>query len=282
MNKSIQIDPFSPAEVALLMKTIGIAKANMPTLQMLALGVLAGAFISFGAMYYTTVMTGHGDLYGPPKLLGGLVFSLGFILVVIAGAELFTGNNLIVMAWAEKQISTRLLLRNWGIVYAANMVGAFAMLVMVTLSGFLDGDHHQVGVTAIKIAQAKVDITFVEAFLKGLFCNALVCLASWMCYAARSVTDKILAVLLPVSGFVAMGFEHCVANMYMIPIGIIASLDPQILTAGGLGAEQVANLGIGPFLHNLLPVTLGNIVGGAGMVALVYYFIYLRGKGTGM
>lgn len=275
-------DAYAPDQVATRLKTVGVAKATMPAMQVLTLGLLAGAFISFGAMYYTVVMTAAGDAYGPARFLGGVAFSLGFILVVVAGAELFTGNTLIVMAWAGKHVSSAELLRNWGLVYVANAVGAFASVVLMYYSGALDGGHHAVGAMAIKTAMAKVDHGFVEAFMRGLLCNALVCLASWMVYAARSVTDKILVVLFPISGFVAMGFEHCVANMYIIPMGIIAAGDPANVAASGYGVAELDLLSFTGFAGNIVPVTLGNIVGGAGFVALVYYFIYLRGKGKGI
>ncbi len=282
MSQPMLNDPFSPPQVADRIKSLGVSKATMPVLQAITLALLAGGFISFGAMYYTLVMTQAGDVYGPMRLLGGVSFSLGFILVIIAGAELFTGNNLIVMAWAAKKISSLSLIRNWTLVYFSNMAGAYIAVALVYFSGFLHEGHDMVGVTAINIALHKVDHSWVEAFTRGLFCNALVCLASWMCYAARSVTDKILAVLFPVSGFVAMGFEHCIANMFMIPLGMVAAANPEILELAGYGADELVNLNVAGFMHNLIPVTLGNIIGGAVMVALVYYFIYLRGEGKGM
>jgi formate transporter len=270
-------DPHSPADVADRLQTIGVTKARMATSKVILLAILAGAFISLGAMYYTVVMTEPGTTWGASRMLGGIAFSLGFILVVIAGAELFTGNNLIVMAWANGLISSTEILRNWLLVYIGNTFGALATLALLYLSGFLDNHHHQVGVTAIKIAIHKVDHSFIEGFFLGLFCNALVCLASWMTYAARSVTDKIMAILLPISAFVAMGFEHCIANMFMIPLGIVAALDPEILAAASYTEEQLALLNASGFINNIIPVTLGNIVGGAGLVAFVYYIIYLRG-----
>lgn len=282
MSKSGFTDPFSPPEVADKMRSIGVTKATMSFSQLIVLALIAGAFISFGAMYYTVVMTDPAEAWGASRMLGGIAFSLGFVLVVIAGAELFTGNNLIVMAWAGGMVSTPQILRNWGLVYLGNMIGAFGTLFLLYLSGYLDGNHHQVGVTAIKVAIHKVDHEFTQAFFLGLFCNALVCLASWMCYAARSVTDKILAILLPISSFVAMGFEHCIANMFMIPLGIVASWNPDIVAAGNFTPEQMALLDFNGFIGNIIPVTLGNIVGGAVLVALVYYFIYLRGRGEGL
>ncbi len=273
-----QFDPHSPADVADRLQSIGVTKAKMPFNKMMMLAILAGVFISFGAMYYTVVMTEPSTAWGASKMLGGIAFSLGFILVVIAGAELFTGNNLIVMAWANSLISTMQILRNWLLVYLGNAIGALITLWFVYLSGYLEGHHYQVGVTAMNIALHKVDHTFVEGFFLGVFCNALVCLASWMTYAARSVTDKILAIIMPISAFVAMGFEHCIANMFMIPLGILAKLNPDILYKSSLSEEQIALLDMSGFLNNVIPVTLGNIVGGAGLIAFAYYVIYLRGK----
>ena len=272
------VDPHSPADVADRLQSIGVNKARMPISKVIMLAILAGAFISLGAMYYTVVMTEPSQSWGASRMLGGIAFSLGFILVVIAGAELFTGNNLIVMAWASKLISGIEILRNWLLVYIGNMVGTFITLLMAYLSGFLHGNGQQVGITAIDIAMHKVDHSFIEAFFLGIFCNALVCLASWMTYAARSVTDKVLSILMPISAFVAMGFEHCIANMFMIPLGILASLNVEILDASNFTEEQLSMLTTNGFLNNIIPVTLGNIVGGAGLVAFIYYFIYLRGK----
>lgn len=268
------IDAFTPKEVAEKVKTVGVTKANMPLIPLLVLSLMAGAFIAFGAMYYTVVMTEPSLGFGPSKMLGGLAFSLGFILVVIAGAELFTGNTLVVMACVNKRITFLQLMRNWSIVYLANILGALVMVYLVYLSGYLTNGDGAVGATAIKAGIAKVSHTPVEAFVLGLFCNALVCLASWMVYAARSAIDKIWVVLFPISGFVAMGFEHCIANMYMIPIAILASTDPTIVSAGHFDNAALAQLSVDGLLSNLIPVTLGNIVGGVGFVALTYYAVY--------
>ncbi len=268
------IDAFTPAEVAEKVKTVGVNKTNLALLPLVILSLMAGAFIAFGAMYYTVVMTDASTGYGLAKLLGGIAFSLGFVLVVIAGAELFTGNTLVVMAFVNGRITIAQLLRNWTIVYIANILGALIMVYLVYLSGYLENAHYGVGAVALKTGIAKVSHTPVEAFVLGLFCNALVCLASWMAYAARSVMDKILAVLFPISGFVAMGFEHCIANMYMIPVAMVASLDPAIVAASHLDADAVAKLSLDGLLGNLIPVTLGNIVGGVAFVALTYYVVY--------
>jgi len=272
------VDAFTPAEVAKKVKTLGVSKANMPFLQLLVLSMMAGAFISFGAMYYTIAMTHPAEAYGAAKMLGGLAFSLGFILVVIAGGELFTGNNLIVMALAKRQITLLCVLKNWSLVYLGNAVGALITVYLVFASGFLDGAHHAVGATALKVGLAKVDLSTSEAFVRGIFCNSLVCLASWMVYASRTVMDKVFAVIFPISAFVAMGFEHCIANMFMIPLAIVASLDPEIVTVSGLSAEALQNLNLSGFISNLIPVTLGNIFGGTIMVGMSLYTVYLYGR----
>ncbi|HXH04508.1 MAG TPA: formate/nitrite transporter family protein [Candidatus Competibacteraceae bacterium] len=254
-------DAYPPAAIARLVETAGVRKANLPLLPTVTLGLLAGAFISFGALFYTVVTTGNTLGFGPGRLLGGLAFSLGLILVIVAGAELFTGNNLIVMAWAEGKVSTRQLLRNWTLVYCANFAGAVATALVVWLSGVLELDGGRVGASALQIAQSKVALAPLPAFFRGILCNALVCLAVWMCFAAHGVTDKVLAIVFPIAGFVALGFEHSIANMYFIPLAMFA------------GAPGVDLAGL---LSNLLPVTLGNIVGGGGGVALVYWIVYLR------
>jgi formate transporter len=254
-------DAYPPAQVARLVEQVGVKKATLPAVQTLALGVLAGAFIAFGAMYFTLVMTGSELGSGPSRLLGGLAFSLGLILVVVGGAELFTGNNLIVMAWAERKVTSRQLARNWSLVYLANLVGSLGSALMMFWSGALALGDGAVAETAVRIGEAKVALGFGQAFFSGILCNVLVCLAVWLCFAAHDVAGKVLAIIFPISAFVALGFEHSVANMYLIPIAWLA------------GAEAVT---IGSFLANLVPVTLGNIVGGGLFVALVYWLVYLH------
>jgi formate transporter len=258
-------DAYPPAQVALLVEQVGVKKATLPLVETLALGLLAGAFIAFGAMFYTLVLTDNPLGFGPGRLLGGLAFSLGLILVVVGGAELFTGNNLAVMAWVAGQIRTGQLARNWTLVYAANLIGALGTALMVLWSGTLELGGGAVAETAVGIAQAKVALGVMEAFFRGILCNVLVCLAVWLCFAAHDVPGKVLAIIFPISAFVALGFEHSVANMYLIPVAMLA------------GAEGVTAAG---FLANLVPVTLGNIVGGGVFVALVYWLIYLRHDGA--
>lgn len=254
------LDAYRPSAVAERVEMAGVAKAKLGFLQTLTLAVLAGAFIAFGAMLFTLVMTDSGLGLGPGRLLGGIAFSLGLILVVIAGAELFTGNNLIVMAWADRRISGADMLRNWTIVYVGNLIGAVATALFVHLSGTLDTGGGAVSHTALSIAQAKVSLPWDQAFVRGILCNALVCLAVWLSYAARSVGGKILAIIFPIAAFVALGFEHSVANMYFIPLGMI--IGDAITT--------------GQFLANLGAVTAGNLIGGSVLVGLVYWIAYRR------
>ena len=258
-------DAYAPARIAALVEEGGVAKVGKSPLQTATLGVLAGAFISFGAMFYTLVVSDSGLGLGPTRMLGGVAFSLGLVLVVIGGAELFTGNNLIAMAWADKKVTTGQVLRNWTLVYAANFVGAIGTVVLFYLAGSLELNNGAVGQTAAKIANAKVALDPMTAFFRGILCNTLVCLAVWLSFGARRVSGKVLVIIFPISAFVALGFEHSVANMYLIPIGMIAA-----------GAVDV-----GGFVANLVPVTLGNIVGGSAFVALTYWLVYLRGSSTG-
>lgn len=285
MQPGFSIDALVPKEMAAKMENIGVAKVGLGPLRMFALAVLAGAFIALGAIFATTVTTGAGGAvpFGIAKLLGGLVFCLGLILVVGAGAELFTGNNLIVMAWASGKVSTGRLLRNWAIVYFGNFVGSIFTAAIMLLSQQYTFADNAIGINALSIAGGKVSYGFTQALVLGILCNALVCLAIWLAAGARSATDKILAIIFPITAFVAAGFEHSVANMYFIPIGLfIKDFAPSgFWEATGTAPANFANLTWGNFfLANLLPVTIGNIIGGAFMVGLVYWFIYLRPSWT--
>ena len=273
---STSLDAYSPATVAQSVEKVGVIKAHNTFWKTLTLGVLAGAFIAFGGMFYTTVITGSADAvmpFGVARLLGGLAFSLGLILVVVAGAELFTGNNLIVMAWADRKISSKILLRNWLIVYIGNWVGASGCAVLYFLSGSWEMADGELANTIVNIATSKTVLPAGEAFVRGILCNIIVCLAVWMCFAARSVSDKVLAILFPISAFVALGFEHSIANMYLILIGMFVSNDPNYAHLAELSAPLLT---VDGYLYNLLFVTLGNIVGGSLFVAATYYFVYIR------
>jgi formate/nitrite transporter len=276
------LDALPPVDVAQKAESVGVVKAELPALDLFVLGVLAGAFIGLGAAFATTVGSGAiGMPYGVGRLLVGLAFTLGLILVVVAGAELFTGNNLIVMAWASRRVSTLRLLRNWGIVYLGNFAGAFGTAVLVYLARQYTFGGGSVGATALTIGVTKTSLGFGQAIVLGALCNALVCLAVWLTYGAHTTTDKILAVIPPIAGFVAMGFEHSVANMYFVPIALLIKSDSGFVSSTP-GLPDLGSLTWSHFLSdNLLPVTVGNVIGGGLMVGAVYWFVYLRrGRGT--
>jgi formate transporter FocA len=295
-SRDTTIDALLPAEMALRAEKIGVSKAHMGLFTLFALGVLAGIFIALGAIFATTVTaptmgvnpaTGEQMAtwlpFGITKLIGGFAFCLGLILVVVAGAALFTGNNLIIMAWANRRISTSSVLRNWGIVYAGNFVGAILTVVVVLLSGQYTLGYGAVGLNALNIAQAKVGYGFIQAIFLGSLCNMLVCLAVWLVFSARTTTDKILSIIFPIAAFVAAGFEHSIANMYFIPIGLgIKQFAGEAFWSSiGSSPADYATLTWGNFLlSNLFPVTIGNIIGGAVGVGVVYYVIYLRPKAS--
>ena len=275
------LDAFLPPEMASRAEAIGVKKATMGPRNTFALAVLAGAFIALGAIFATTVTSGASGIlpYGITKLVGGLAFCLGLILVVVAGAELFTGNNLIVMAWADGRVSTWKLLRNWGIVYVGNFVGAIATAVLVFFARQYTFGGGAVGLNMLNIAEAKTGLAFGQAVALGMLCNGLVCLAVWLCYSARTTTDKILSILFPVTAFVAAGYEHSIANMFFIPMGLFVKLwaGADFWAMIGKTAADYPNLTWSNFFFvNLLPVTIGNIIGGSLMVGLAYWFIYIR------
>lgn len=265
----------SPKEIAAAVEDVGVAKANLRLLPMVALGVLAGAFIALGALYYTVVASDPKLSFATARVLGGLVFSTGLILVIVAGAELFTGNNLMVMAWVSRRITLSRLLRNFAVVYLANLAGALFVAFLVYFSGHWKSGL--IGVKAVEIAAAKTHLPYTEAFFRGILCNMLVCLAVWIAMGARTVTGKILAVIFPISAFVAAGFEHCVANMYLIPLGILLAGSPgSEITTGPIPIAVAEAPTWSGFAANLLPVTAGNLFGGAVLVAAVYWAIYRR------
>jgi formate transporter len=282
MANEIQIDAHPPAKMASRMEEVGVAKAGLKAETMFALAMLAGAFIGTGAIFCTGTTTGlaaAGVGYGLIKLLGGLVFCLGLIAVIVAGAELFTGNNLIIMGFANGRVPLSGLLRNWVIVYLGNFVGSVLTALVMFLSKQYMSAGGALGANALGIANAKCSLGFIQAIALGIMCNALVCLAVWLCLSARSTTDKIAAIIFPITAFVAAGFEHSVANMYFIPIGLFIKgfAGSDFWAAIGKTAADYGSLTWGAFfIKNLLPVTIGNIIGGAGFVGLAYWFIYLR------
>lgn len=276
------LDALPPPAVAHKAADVGAAKAHLDLVSTFALAVLAGAFIALGAAFATTVLAGGSDLpYGVARLLGGVAFSLGLILVVGAGAELFTGNNLLVMAWASRRVATRRLLLLWVVVYLGNFIGAIATAGLIALSRQHTFGTGSVGDSALTIAATKTGLGWGQAVALGILCNALVCLAIWLTYAARSLADKVLAIVPPIAAFVALGFEHSVANMYFIPYGLLVRADSGWLV-GRTGLPDLSNLGWGRFFWaNLLPVTIGNLIGGVVLVGGVYWFVYLRPRREG-
>jgi formate transporter len=273
----IRIDALLPPEMAKRAEFLGVRKSEAPLLATLTLAVLAGAFIALGAIFATTVAAGASGIvpYGIVRLLSGLVFSLGLVLVIVGGAELFTGNNLIVMAWAGRKVSTPGLLRNWGVVYLGNFIGAIGTALLLFVSRQYTFGGGSVGAVALNTAVAKVQYGFVQAVVLGILCNALVCLAVWLTFSARSTVDRITAIILPIAAFVAAGFEHSIANMYFVPIGLlIKQFDPTFTAGTGV---DVSSLTWSSFVTaNLIPVTIGNIIGGAVLVAAVYWFVFLH------
>ncbi|KWV50470.1 formate transporter FocA [Bradyrhizobium macuxiense] len=263
------LQAYSPAEIKEAVEKVGVKKANFPFLTSFMLAIVAGAGVGFGALYYTIVASDPTFSFATVRVVGGLVFTLGLALVLVGGAELFTGNNLIVMAWASGKVSTRTMLRNWTIVWFGNLVGALGLIVLVFFSHHLDLNDGRIGLSVLNTATSKIRPDMVTLFFKGILCNVLVCAGVWLAYAGRSVTDKMVAVILPVSAFIAAGFEHCVANMYFLPLAWLLvqtghapeNFDASLITVSGI-------------IHNLVPVTLGNIVGGAGFVGAFYWMIY--------
>jgi formate transporter len=257
------LDAYTPTEVARRVETVGVAKARMATLPLLMLGVLAGAFIGLGSMLFVLVRADASLGFAASQLVGGLVFSLGLVLVTVAGAELFTGNNLLAMAWADGRIGTPQVLRNWVLVCCANFAGAAGLALLVYASGHTGMAGGAVGRSVVRIALAKQQLPVHEAFVRGMLCNVLVCMAVWMAMAGRSVVDKAVAVIFPITAFVAAGFEHSIANMYLMPLAMLvqeAGAAPAV-TWGGMAA-------------NLAVVIAGNLVGGSVLVGLVYHVIY--------
>jgi formate transporter len=272
------LDALAPPAMAQKAEDVGVSKAGMDAVTTFALAVLAGAFIAIGAAFATNTLAGSSDLpYGVARLLAGLTFSLGLILVVVAGAELFTGNNLIVMAWASRRVSTWRLLRNWVIVFVGNFAGSIATAGLLYAGKQYEFGKGAVGATALTIAATKTGYGFGQAVALGMLCNALVCIAVWLCYSARTTTDKILAIVPPITAFVAAGFEHSVANMFLIPFGIFVKSDSAFVATQKV--PDLSHLTWGHFVtSNLIPVTIGNVIGGSVMVGAVYWFVYLRGR----
>lgn len=276
-TEHIDFDAYAPSQMAARVEKAGITKGNLDFFSTFVLGVMAGVFIALGCVLYIYVIHDSTLCMGLTKLIGGVVFCLGLVLVIVAGAELFTGNNLIVMAYVSGKITLEQLLRNWSIVFIGNLVGSLAIVFLIYLTGQWNAAGAAVGIKTLMIANGKVNLTITQAISRGILCNMLVCLAVWLCFSGRSVTDKILSILFPITAFVALGFEHSVANMYFIPAGLLLKhSQPALAAAQGTGMSLSGLTISGFFIRNLLPVTIGNIIGGSLFVSGIYWFVYLR------
>lgn len=276
----ISLDDYTPGEMAKRVEVTSIRKAKLGFLSLLMLAILAGSFIALGAEFCTIVIFDSTLSVGLTKLLGGLAFSLGLILVIIAGAELFTGNNLIMMGFGSGVVTYKQLLKNWGVSYLGNFIGSIFIVGLMYFSNQWMIKDYLLGAKAVLIAADKVNLTFTEAFVRGILCNLLVCLAVWLCFSARTVVGKVSAIIFPITAFVASGFEHSIANMYFIPMGIILKGNSNVMNKVLEVAPDanLSRLNITGLLGNLLPVTLGNIVGGAVLVAAIYWLIIVLPK----
>ena len=264
-------DAYSPAQIQDKVEKLGVAKARLPFPASFLLSIVAGGGIGLGGLFFCIVLADPALGFAVQRVLGGVVFSLGLALVMIGGAELFTGNCLIVMAWLNRQISVGEVVRNWVTVWVGNLVGALGLVGLVFLAHHTDLNDGAVGVAVLKLATAKIAPDMMTIFFKGVLCNILVCFGVWLAYAGRSVTDKLVGMVLPVACFVAAGFEHCVANMYFLPLAWLLSA-----TGAAPAGMDVSMITLSGIVHNLVPATLGNIVGGAGFVGILYWAIYRK------
>lgn len=274
MKAESPFDCLKPEAIAAVAEDITYGKATKPAAKTFMLAITAGAFIAIAFVFYITVIATGGS-----KLAGGICFALGLILCVILGGELFTSTTLTLVARAANRITWAQMLKNWGIVYFGNLVGGLIMVTLVMLASQYMNTNGQWGLTALNVAQHKIHHTFVEAVALGILCNLMVCLAAWMAFGGRTMTDKALIMILPVAMFVASGFEHSIANMFMIPVGIAIQTfaGPEFWQAIGADPAKYADLTVGHFIiNNLIPVTIGNIIGGGGMIGLTYWFIFRR------
>lgn len=273
------VDALLPPQMAFACEAAGAAKAGRDAIALVVLGLLAGAFIGFGAVFMTVTLTGAAELpWGVARLLAGLVFSLGLILVIVGGAELFTGDSLMIVACASQSITIRSLLRAWLLVYIGNIVGALGTAALVFLAGQHEFGGGAVGKTALAIASAKAALPTLQLFFLAVLCNILVCLAVWMSFSARTTTDKVTVIVPPIAAFVAAGFEHSIANIYLLPyaLAIKTWAGPEFWTAIGQNAAAYSQLTAANILHNIVVTTIGNLIGGSLMVGAVYWFVYLR------
>lgn len=272
--------PLKPAEVLESTIDTAVTKSGGSFSKLFVLSILAGAFIAFaaeGSSMAAFNLLSEPTTYGVGKVLVGSVFGTGLMLVILAGGELFTGNTMIIAAVAEKKVTMIRMLRNWGIVYLGNLVGSLIIVYMIYASGLLTSGGDMLGAMTLKIAVNKVNLSFLQGFLLGIMCNWLVCLAVWLSYASESMIGKIFGIFFPVMLFATSGFEHSIANMYYIPAGILAKANETFVSLSGVTPDALSALTWSGFvLNNLIPVTLGNIVGGGVFVALAYWYAFKK------
>jgi formate transporter len=276
------IDAYSPSQIASRIDALASVKAKYNTAQTFWMGINAGVYIALGAQFATLVISDSTLHFGLTSIIAGIVFSLGLILVVVGGAELFTGNCLIIIGYVDKRVTAGEVFKNWSISFTGNLIGSLMLVCWMYQSHQWEFFHNMVGAKALLIANKKVNLSFEAAFARGVLCNSMVCLAVWLCFSARNVADKIISLVFPVAGFIASGFEHCVANMYFIPMGVILRKNPDVVAAAEKMAGKTLDLSqlnwTGFFVNNQIPVILGNIVGGVILVGIAFWFIYLRPK----
>jgi formate transporter len=277
MQYEFNFDDYTPSDMAKRVEQASVRKATLSWLSLLMLAILAGAFIALAAEFYTIVIFDSTLPAGITRLIGGLCFSLGLILVIVAGAELFTGNNLLIMGFASRVVSYKQVLRNWGFSLLGNLIGSISVVILMFFTNLWTMKNFMLGAKIVQIAAEKTNLTFIEGFSRGILCNALVCLAVWLCFSARTVISKISAIIFPITAFVASGFEHNIANMYFIPMGLLLKGNANVMNAlkSALPDLNISNLNLYGFLGNIFAVTLGNIVGGAIMVGVVYWMIII-------
>lgn len=274
-----ELNFFAPAQVAQKFCEVGVGKCRLPLKKMFLLAILAGVFIAFGGQLFLLVSSDSTMGFGFTRFLGGSVFTVGLMMVVVGGAELFTGNNLALIAALDKKITWWELLRAWIIVYLGNFAGSILIAALLFWGGTWALNGNLVGSTALKVASSKVSLTFAQAFFRGILCNWLVCIAVWMAMASKDVIGKLFAIYFPIMAFVASGFEHSVANMFFLPYGIFLKSVSKVVEATGKTLSDFASVNWGTlFTKNLIPVTLGNIIGGAFFVGFIYWFVYLRNE----
>ncbi len=276
------LDAYSPSQIASRIDAVALVKAKYSTAQTFWMGINAGVYIALGAQFATLVISDSTLHSGLTSIIAGIVFSLGLILVVVGGAELFTGNCLIIIGYVDKKVTGKEVLDNWSISFTGNLIGSLIVVYLMYQSHQWEFFHDMVGAKALLIANKKVNLSFEAAFARGVLCNAMVCLAVWLCFSARNVADKIISLVFPVAGFIASGFEHCVANMYFIPMGVVLKTNPEVLAAAEKMAGKTLNLSqltwTGFAINNQIPVILGNVVGGVILVGIMFWFVYLRPK----